>query len=283
MNSNNSYSYIKNEDNLIKSISHSNLNLNPTINCEIFKSKSSINSDFSNSNLDLSYKKSFCMKLNIPLIKLETFLGDGNGIEDLEEIGHTSLQIYKSQVYVVMSSNDNIDIKVGITSFTMNDICLSHHCVFREIIPVQSSEKRFANIYFRRDSNKNSFLNVEVNNPKIIFALNTLFELKNFFFNPLNIPISSIQENVLNEISPKTNTMDLNNENTVEDDLIFYNVKTKDKMKLVVSVNNPEITLLENHELHNTEAVVLSAKKVIIDNGEITKFYVQEIGNIIII
>ncbi|OUM68228.1 hypothetical protein PIROE2DRAFT_4106 [Piromyces sp. E2] len=232
INSNNSY--IKNEDNLIKSISHSNLNLNPTINCEILKSKSSINSDFSNSNLDLSYKKSFYMKLNVPLIKLETFLGDGNGVSNLKEIGHTSLQIYKSQVNVVMSSNNNIDIKVGITSFTMNDICLSHKCVFREIIPVQSSEKRFANVYFRRDSNKNSFLDVEINNPKIIFALNTLFELKNFFFNPLNISISSIQENVLSEKTfdnkNTLNILDQNNDGFAEDDYIFYNIKTKDKM-----------------------------------------------------
>jgi len=276
--------YIKNEDNLIKSISHSNLNLNPTMNHDMLINKSYIKPEFMNNKSKTSNKKTFYMVLEIPSIKLETFLGDANGIENLEEIGHSSLQIIKPHVNVIMSNDNEINVDVGIKSFIMNDICKSHKCVFREIIPSQTpdtEETNFANIYFQRDSNNNSSLIVDVNNPKIIFALNTLFELKNFFFNPLNIPVNSIHEYVLKENSESTmekEETNSTNNSLIEDDMVIYNTKSKDKMKLVVTINNPEIILLENHELHNTEAVVLSANKVIIDDNDITKLFVKEIG-----
>lgn len=236
------------------------------------------------------------MKLKIPVIKLETFLGDANDVSNLKEIGHTSFQIDKSQINITISNNNDINVIVGITSLTMNDICLSHKCVFREIIPKQilqtqsldnessDMQKHFAYINFQRDNNKNSSLSIQVNNPKIIFALNTLFELKEFFFNPMNVSISNIQENILNNINDKNDNIETvsplvnNNKCNEEDEYDFYNITTKDKMKLEISVNNPEIILLENHESKNTEAIVLSAKKIIILDNEITKFYVEEIG-----
>jgi len=139
-------------------------------------------------------------------IYLELFTLDAISQETLEEASLARFSLNGTAVKYKLLSDNSMEAEIAIRSLTVHDTRPSRLTQFREIIP---ASKRVDNQFMIQYSqtggtDKSSMANVAIDSPKIIFSLDPVFALLDFFtsaFPPAPENEDEVDESLMNKSS----------------------------------------------------------------------------------
>ncbi|GAA6031882.1 hypothetical protein JCM8097_003317 [Rhodosporidiobolus ruineniae] len=201
------------------------------------------------SNLELQFA--------VKTVYLELFTEAATTVDSLEEASLARFSLNDTNVKYKMLSNSSMEAEVAIRSFTVHDTRPARLTKFREIIPATKHSGHQFMVHYTQSggADKSAIANVTVDSPKVIFSLDPVFALLDFF-------TSAFQQT--KAILP--------DDDESEDD-VDEGLKEADEQKVDnkadggsfafrVNVVAPTIILLEDPGKADSEAVVLSLAQV---------------------
>ncbi|BGP36549.1 Vacuolar protein sorting-associated protein 13 [Rhodotorula kratochvilovae] len=185
-------------------------------------------------------------------VYLELFTEAATTVASLEEASLARFSLNDTGVKYKMLSNGSMEAEVAIRSFTVHDTRPARLTKHREIIPATKHSGHQFMIHYTQSGgvDKSAIANVTIDSPKVIFSLDPVFALLDYFMSAF----------------PKT-PAELAAE--AEDDGIDEGLKEADEQKVDpgpagnatfafrVNVVSPTIILLEDPAKEDSEAVVL--------------------------
>ncbi|KAK4052926.1 Vacuolar protein sorting-associated protein 13 [Microbotryomycetes sp. JL221] len=193
-------------------------------------------------------------------IYLELFTIDARSVETLEDASLARFSLNDTGVKYKMMSNGSMEAEVAIKSFTIHDTRPSRLTKFREIIPAtKHSGHQFMISYSTSGGKDNSsFANVTIDTPKIVFSLDPLFALLDYFTSAFGNDGSQQQD------SPASDNRDKEADEYEADDDEGLVTEQPEPSKFAYRVNvvSPTVILLANPEKTDSEAVILSISQV---------------------
>jgi vacuolar protein sorting-associated protein 13A/C len=200
-------------------------------------------------------------------IYLELFTLDAISSETLEEASLARFSLNGTAVKYKLLSDNSMEAEVAIRSLTVHDTRPSRLTQFREIIP---ASKRVDNQFMIQYSqsgglDKSSMANVAIDSPKIIFSLDPVFALLDFFTSAF--PPAPEDDEELDESLKEA-----------DEQIIDPNPPTESTFALRLNVTSPTIILLANPEQADSEAVVLSINQIEMSQQGTTALSVKKMG-----
>jgi vacuolar protein sorting-associated protein 13A/C len=194
---------------------------------------------------------------DVKTVYLELFTDAATNVASLEEASLARFSLNETGVKYKMLSNSSMEAEVTIRSFTVHDTRPARLTKFREIIPATKHQGHQFMIHFTQSGgvDKSSIANVTIDSPKIIFSLDPVFALLDFF-------TSAFQQT--KAILPDGEEEDDIDESLKEADEQKVDDKpaTESSFAFRVNVVSPTIILLEDPGKADSEAVVLSLAQV---------------------
>jgi vacuolar protein sorting-associated protein 13A/C len=226
---------------------------------------------------------------NVNQIYLEIFSGDGSQKESLPDTSLSKFCLNETKVKYKMSSDASMEAELSLQSATLNDTRTNVQNVYREILPAVNKETaQFSvSVSVSGGTERNIIAIVTVDSPRIILTLDHLFATRNYFMsafetntsNKNQITSSQSQQEATSpnsSRSPKSplqsNTPSLPPRPTNEKSEVTTSLNYR------INVTNADIILLANPHLANTEAIILSAKQVVITQQQVLALTVEKIG-----
>ncbi|GAA5952650.1 hypothetical protein JCM21900_006060 [Sporobolomyces salmonicolor] len=218
----------------------------------------------------VSLKPNLELTFTMGTVYLELFTLEALSIETLEDASLARFSLNDTFVKYKMLSNGSIEAEVAIRSFTVHDTRPSRLTKFREIIPATKHSGHQFMIHYTQSGSfeKSSIANVTIDTPKVIFSLDPVFALLEYF-------TSAFQQN----------QTALSDENDIDEGLKEADEQVVDAAPVSsstfafrVNVVSPTIILLANPEKTDSEAVVLSISQVQVSQQGTFALTVGKIG-----
>ncbi|KAL7343935.1 hypothetical protein BJY59DRAFT_711306 [Rhodotorula toruloides] len=181
---------------------------------------------------------------------LELFTEAATSTESLEEASLARFALNDTAVKYKMVSNGSMEAEVAIRSFTIHDTRPARLTKFREIIPATKHSGHQFMVHYTQSGglDKSAIANVTVDSPKIIFSLDPLFALVDYFSSAFpQAPNAGQDENDMDEGLKEADEQKVDPSPATESTLAYR-----------INVVSPTIILLENPAKADSEAVVLS-------------------------
>lgn len=189
------------------------------------------------------------LTFGVGTIYLELYTNSGISEETLKDASLARFSLNETGVKYKMLSNGSMEAEVVIRSFTVHDTRTSRQTKFREIIPATSHSGHQFMISFTQSGghDKSSFANVTVDSPKVIFSLDPLFALLDYFMSAFkaNKVATTEEEETPEDLPPADNPASPNS-----------------TFAFRFNVVSPTIIMLDNPERSDSEAVILSISQV---------------------
>ncbi|BGP21450.1 Vacuolar protein sorting-associated protein 13 [Rhodotorula toruloides] len=204
-----------------------------TVDGEQFQLKSTLDLDFA-----------------VNTVFLELFTEAATSTESLEEASLARFALNDTAVKYKMVSNGSMEAEVAIRSFTINDTRPARLTKFREIIPATKHSGHQFMVHYTQSGglDKSAIANVTVDSPKIIFSLDPLFALVDYFSSAFpQAPKAGQDEDDIDEGLKEADEQKVDPSPATESTLAYR-----------INVVSPTIILLENPAKADSEAVVLS-------------------------
>ncbi|KAK4050444.1 Vacuolar protein sorting-associated protein 13 [Microbotryomycetes sp. JL201] len=191
-------------------------------------------------------------------IYLELFTIDARSLETLDDASLARFSLNETGVKYKLMSNGSMEAEVAIKSFTIHDTRPARLTKFREIIPASKhSGHQFMISYSTSGGIEgSSFANVTIDTPKIVFSLDPLFALLDYFTSPFATDTQQLQEPQSKEEEDEDVDVD-DNENGIVNEQ-----PAPSRFAFRVNVVSPTVILLANPEKADSEAVILSISQV---------------------
>ncbi|CCJ30884.1 unnamed protein product [Pneumocystis jirovecii] len=256
-------------------------------NQEAYKSKIT-ETDFSK---EINYKNNsyqelwikLDLKFNIRIICLEIF---SNNLLPIENLSNHSLAKFSLNTTIIKTrifSNSSLESELQIKSFVLENTKFNKSNKFREAISAIKHDgyQFMASLNISGKTDKNIITMLTIDSPKFIFTLDHIFELKKFATIELE-PETSIKQNIndnyrdenLEGISKSIKKKETQNPEKISTKI----KKPSTNMFYQINIVDANIILLENLELHSSEAVVLTTKQILISQQDITTLSINQIG-----
>ncbi|EST05630.1 Vacuolar protein sorting-associated protein 13A N-terminal domain protein [Kalmanozyma brasiliensis GHG001] len=224
------------------------------------------------------------MFFDVNSIQLELFTSAATGQETLYNAQLARFSINGSEVKLKMLSDSSMEAEVALKTFTVTDQRPDKDTKFREIVPaVKHDGHQFMMSYSVSGGDDGSALAlITVDSPKVIFSLDPVFALLNFFMSafPDTPPADENTERAMagNAVSaappPATSTKQDADPNAPKPPA----AAAAGTLAFRVNVVDPTIILLAAPERHDTEAIVLSIKQVLMSQQGIMALKVDQFG-----
>ncbi|GAA5995177.1 hypothetical protein JCM5350_001861 [Sporobolomyces pararoseus] len=200
-------------------------------------------------------------------IYLELFTLDAISQETLEDASLARFSLNETAVKYKLLSDNSMEAEVAIRSLTVHDTRPSRLTQFREIIP---ASKRVDNQFMIQYSqsgglDKSSMANVAIDSPKIIFSLDPVFALLDFFSSAF--PSAPETDDEIDESLKEA-----------DEQIVDPDPPTESTFALRLNVTSPTIILLANPEKADSEAVVLSINQIEMSQQGTTALSVKKMG-----
>ncbi|GAA5849449.1 hypothetical protein JCM5353_001982 [Sporobolomyces roseus] len=200
-------------------------------------------------------------------IYLELFTLDAISQETLEEASLARFSLNGPAVKYKLLSDNSMEAEIAIRSLTVHDTRPSRLTQFREIIP---ASKRVDNQFMIQYSqtggtDKSSMANVAIDSPKIIFSLDPVFALLDFFtsaFPPAPQNDDDVDESL----------------KEADEQVIDPNPPVESTFALRLNITSPTIILLASPDKADSEAVVLSINQIEMSQQGTTALSVKKMG-----
>lgn len=208
----------------------------------------------------VALKSSLELSFALGTVYLELFTEAALDTASLSEASLARFSLNETNVKYKMLSNGSMEAEVAIRSFTVHDTRPARLTKFREIIPAtKHSGHQFMISYTQSGGSDNSsFANVAIDTPKVVFSLDPLFALLDYFTSAFKTSEQAPDE-------PESEKDGRDEEETIDDSSVT--VATADSASAStfafrVNVVSPTVILLANPEKIESEAVILSISQV---------------------
>lgn len=239
-----------------------------------------------NEDGDTPVHTSLDMFFDVNSIQLELFTAAATGQETLYNAQLARFSINGSEVKLKMLSDNSLEAEVALKTFTVTDQRPDKDTKFREIVPaVKHDGHQFMMSYSVSGGDDGSALAlVTVDSPKIIFSLDPVFALLNFFMSAF--PDTPSEEDKADSgttaANTNTNTNATGGTGAVQPGNTTggsgSQAAAPGALSFRVNIVDPTIILLAAPERHDTEAIVLSIKQVLMSQQGILALKVDQFG-----
>ncbi|GAA6006460.1 hypothetical protein JCM10207_004941 [Rhodosporidiobolus poonsookiae] len=198
------------------------------------------------SNLELTFA--------IRTVYLELYTDAATSAESLEEASLARFSLNDTAVKYRMLSNSSMEAEVAIRSFTVNDTRPARLTKFREIIPATKHSSHQFMIHYTQSGgpDKSAIANVTVDSPKIIFSLDPVFALLDFFTSAFQQTEATLEDgDDVDEALKEADEQKVDSDKPAAGSFAFR-----------VNVVAPTIILLEDPGRVDSEAVVLTLAQI---------------------
>ncbi|GAA5969299.1 hypothetical protein JCM11641_007543 [Rhodosporidiobolus odoratus] len=220
----------------------------PTVDLLPELSKVAVGADGQTVKLRSTLEVSFAVKT----VYLELYTDAATTAASLEEASLARFSLNDTGVKYKMLDNSSMEAEVAIRSFTVHDTRPARLTKFREIIPATRHSSHQFMIHFTQSGgiDKSSIANVTIDSPKIIFSLDPVFALLDFF-------TSAFQQSQ-DELEDDDDEDDVDEGLKEADEQKVDTQQGTSTFAYRVNIVAPTIILLENPGKADSEAVVLS-------------------------
>ncbi|CAG8559398.1 1542_t:CDS:10, partial [Racocetra fulgida] len=221
-------------------------------------------------------------------IYLEIFTDDGSEEKALDATSLSRFSLNQTKVEYRMKSDNSMNAELRIQSFTLNDTRPNIKNVYREILPAANAGKpQFViELTMSGDPDKNIVAIVKVISPKIILTLDHLFATRNYFMSAFESSTPS-NENATqaqsSETSPPLKPPRPKSPTTTQPPMlpprpVAAEPKPTTTLCYQVEIDSAEIILLANPHIASSEAIVLSAQKMVLTQQSAMLLTVDKVG-----
>lgn len=212
-------------------------------------------------------KSSLELTFSVGTIYLELFTATALSKATLKDSSLARFSLNETGIKYKMLSNGSMEAEVVIRSFTIHDTRTSRQTKFREIIPATMHDSHQFMINFTQSggTDKSAFANVTIDSPKVIFSLDPVFALLDYFMSAFPpSPVVVLPPDAAGE----------------EDGLPMVEVEAPSTSTFAFRVNvvSPTIVLLDNPEKADSEAVILSISQVLMAQQGTLALTVTKVG-----
>ncbi|KAF0534769.1 vacuolar protein sorting-associated protein 13 [Gigaspora margarita] len=222
-------------------------------------------------------------------IYLEIFTDDGSQERILDETSLSRFSLNQTKVEYKMFSDKSMNAILQIQSVTLSDTRPNIKNIYRDILPAVNLGKPQFLIDFTMsgDPEKSIIALVKFDSPKIILTLDHLFATRNYFMSAFESSPSS------NETIPQAQSSDTSpplkpprpkvSPTTTQSPMlpprpVAEQPKQTTSLSYQVEIGSAEIILLANPHLASSEAVVLSAQKMVLVQQSAMVLNVDQVG-----
>ena len=213
-------------------------------------------------------------------IQIELFTAAATSQESLANASLARFALNDAEVKLKMLADAALEAEVALKSFTVHDTRPEKETRFREIVPAVRHDGHQFMLSYSQSANSALAL-VTIDSPKIIFSLDPMFALINFFTAPFDSNTAEAQSakeaegkpSATPSTAPRTGTQSV--AKVQEEAELDY---SEPALAYRVNVVAPTIVLLARPEKADTEAIVLSIKQVLMSQQGILALTVDQFG-----
>lgn len=209
-------------------------------------------------------------------IQLEIFDGAPKSQDAMPNASLARFALNGTELKLRSMSDQSMEAELALKSFTVRDTRVYKETKFREIVPAVKHDGHQFMLSYSAFSGGGGLLLVTIDSPKVIFALDPMFALLNFWSSPFSnqgdrdfVPNASSSARVERALTPPPPAKPAEEEvpGVVEPSFAY-------RVNLVA----PTFILLANPERTNSEAIVLSIKQVLISQQVVLALTVDQFG-----
>lgn len=237
------------------------------------------------------------MVFNVGSIGLELFVADPNHpIKDLETASLSRASLNKTNFKLRMISNGSIESELLIESFNIEDSRKQESNKFRKFMSSTNKEgsQFMASFTLSGGVERNLMALLTIDSPRIIFALDYIFAVRDFVTSGLEVEEANLAE-MLEEseeseedsgetkLRPKVPVSRLT-QGTVKSGVSTKKEKPKAPQQqgmtisFRVNVVDSQVILIANPAASNSEAIVLGTKQILLSQQNALTLQVEEVG-----
>ncbi|KXS98876.1 hypothetical protein AC578_10852 [Pseudocercospora eumusae] len=231
--------------------------------------------------LDLIFK--------VGAIGLELIKGEGDKpVGDLEAASLSKFSLNETSVKLRMISDGGLESELLVQSFTITDTRTREKNKFRKIMSLINDDVKqqfMASVSISGGSEKNLIALLTIDSPRIILALDYLFDVLNFVQNGLKQeePLGVEEEIDQSEDPASPDDASISTQELVDRKRIEQEQKKEDEpagMSISYRVNmvDVQVILIANPTISNSEAIVLSTKQVLASQQHAMTLQVEKVG-----
>ncbi|KAI5965822.1 VPS13 [Candida pseudojiufengensis] len=212
-------------------------------------------------------------KFSVPQISL-TLYNDTDGIENITSQKFSTFSLNDFDIVFDLAQDQSFNSKFAIKSFVVEDVREKTQNKFPVLIPAAKDvENQFVLqlISDGSDTNKSITTILTVQKPKVILALDYLFNLQDFF---IKSKPSSQRPELQPRQSRKSITSFPGNRAHNEEEVST----TAAKLGLSINITNPSIFLLADETRADTEAIAFKVEQILITKQNILSIATSKIG-----
>jgi vacuolar protein sorting-associated protein 13A/C len=215
--------------------------------------------------VQIQLKSSLELVFNVGTVYLEIFTATALDSDTLRNSSLAKFSLNETGVRYKMLSNGSMEAEVVVRSFTVHDTRTSRQTKFREMIPATSHGGHQFMISYNQSggTDQSAIANVTIDSPKVIFALDPVMALLDYFMSPF----------------PPTIAQEEATKDSVEEEEIKEVVVAAGKsFAFRINVVSPTIILLDDPERADSEAMILSISQVQMTQQSTLALSITKIG-----
>lgn len=197
--------------------------------------------------------------VSISAVKLRLFDGQASTEENLKDHGIARFALNDSTLRFKMLSDGAGEAQIVLKSFTMGNT-RPGNSKFREIIPAaQHDRNQFMILYTMSGGSSGSSLAIlTIDSPQVIFAIEPVIALLNFFTSAFSTP------NATNQHNAQTSQADLQTVNP-------ETLPSQSRLDFRVDLHDVSISILENDADADSQAIRLSINQILLSQQASSK------------
>ncbi|SCV68005.1 BQ2448_126 [Microbotryum intermedium] len=217
-------------------------------------------------------KSSLELTFAVKTVYLELFTIAVTTVDTLKDASLARFSLNETGVKYKMLSNRSMEAEVVVRSFTLHDTRPAKLTKFREIIPATKHDGHQFMISYSQSGgvDKSSYANIAIDTPKMVFSLDPLFALLDYFTSafpktPNTAPSKETEDDTV----------------TSSDDRSAVGVQQPQPVSTFafrVNIVSPTIQLLAHPDQSDSEAVVLSIDQILLSQQGTLVLNVARIG-----
>lgn len=223
-------------------------------------------------NLDLLF--------NVNTINIELFSSAATEQENMYKASLAQLALNGTEVKLKMLSDSSLESEVALKSFVVADTRINRETQFREIVPAVTHEGNQFMLSYSMGGDGSSLALITIDSPKIIFSLDPLFALVDFFtsaFRGDEKPAASSGRSVSVSKHSKTTHQQTSQSKSHAPSKVPEE-EGSGAFSFRLNVVDPTIILLAEPEKTSTKAIVLSIRQVLMSQQGIMALKVDQFG-----
>ncbi|KAG9326243.1 hypothetical protein KVV02_000958 [Mortierella alpina] len=220
---------------------------------------------------------------SLPKVTLEIYQGDATQKEELRDCSFSKFSLSKTDFKYKMLTNSTMLAELTIQDLIINDTRRNVKTKFREIIPANLHDSPQISLSLESFEDKGMQVLFNIDSPKVIFHLEYIFALQNYFMSALQVQVAEPSKP---ESRPPAKSLGSNRSQNAHSgrrpsNAAIEPAKSAEQgpaLQYRVSVISPEIILLANAASSATDAIVLQAHQVVLSQQETMTLIVDRIG-----